>query len=398
MSYVFKLENKNEHNDTEYVKELKLDNTNIVILSIKELIDLNIKKPEIQRIIDSSKVEDIVKTQLEFYNEKKYFNFNSSSPLNIHILNDNYWLIDGQHRFQALENLFYNYKYNISIYVLFVFVESKKDLENNYEMINKNTPLPDFSSFTTINESIPKNAAYNFKRKYSNDKIWSYNINHRRPKLNYNKFQETLGYLTLFLNIESTKYLENLIVDLNNNLSNKNDIFFLNKLDCNQNMIDTARKYNMFLGLFKYNNNDETNSGYEWSSFLVYKHQHRLFLDKNTMDYLEQYEFNLCNKTEKYIKKKIPKKIKDESWDCYIGKKIGESKCLVCRIEEINSKNFIAGHIISEKKGGLCTVNNIIPICNKCNLSIATKDIHLYIKEHYPQNIKEFETIIEKNK
>ena len=31
-------------------------------------------------------------------------------------------------------------------------------------MINKNNPLPDFSSFPHINENIPKNVAYNLKR------------------------------------------------------------------------------------------------------------------------------------------------------------------------------------------------------------------------------------------
>ena len=371
-------------NDINIEKKLKLDNTLIEIISIKDLIKLDIKKPEIQRIIDNQKVDDIVKAQLEFYSEKNYFNFNCCSPLNIHFLNDNYWLIDGQHRFKALEDLFYNHKHNILVYVLFIFVDNRKDLENNYEMINKNTPLPDFSLFPHINENIPKNVAYNFKKKYSNEKIWSSNINHRRPKINYNKLQETLAFLTLKLKIEDTKYLERLITNLNYKLSKQNDDFFLNKLDCNENMIETARKYNMFLGLFKNNNNNDDNNnnnncGYEWSLFLI---------DENENENIDinNYNFNSLSKSDKYIKKKIPKKIKDECWDHYIGKDIGESLCLVCRKESINSKHFTAGHIISEKKGGKCNVNNIVPICNQCNLSIGTKDMNDYIKEHYPDN------------
>ena len=57
-------------------KKLKLDNTLIEIISIKDLINLYIKKHAIQRIIDNQKLDDIVKTQLEFYNENNHFNFN----------------------------------------------------------------------------------------------------------------------------------------------------------------------------------------------------------------------------------------------------------------------------------------------------------------------------------
>lgn len=50
-------------------------------------------------------------------------------------------------------------------------------------------------------------------------------------------------------------------------------------------------------------------------------------------------------------RKGIPKVIKDKSWDLYIGREKGIGKCYCCE-DEIDSKNFEAGHIISVAEGG----------------------------------------------
>ena len=60
----------------------------------------------------------------------------------------------------------------------------------------------------------------------------------------------------------------------------------------------------------------------------------------------------LIKDTKKPRKTKIPKCIKNNSWDKYIGKNIGEALCICCNMNLIDSKNFIGGHIISEKNGG----------------------------------------------
>ena len=89
-------------------------------------------------------------------------------------------------------------------------------------------------------------------------------------------------------------------------------------------------------------------------------------------------------------KKKIPKKIKNDSWDKYIGKQLGEFLCLCCGHSVICQKEFTAGHIISEFNGGVITVNNIMPICSACNLSMGTKNMDEYIKDYYPDNYETF--------
>ena len=170
-----------------------LNNTHIDICDIVKLKELNVKKPEIQRIIDIQKVEDIVSFQLEFYKKHGFFNFTASGPINIHIWQDQYLLVDGQHRLEAVEKLHRDHAHKIGFYVLFVEVNSQEQLEANYNMINKNTPLPDFSNFSSIDKNIPEQVAATFQLTWSD--IWAKNSRARRPHLYFNYFQESLAFI-----------------------------------------------------------------------------------------------------------------------------------------------------------------------------------------------------------
>ena len=68
-------------------------------------------------------------------------------------------------------------------------------------------------------------------------------------------------------------------------------------------------------------------------------------------------------------------------WDKYIGKEKGIGKCYSCS-ENIDSKNFEAGHIIPEAKGGPTNIDNLRPICSCCNKSMGTQNMDEF-KETY---------------
>mgnify|MGYP001395550992 CR=1 FL=1 len=74
---------------------------------------------------------------------------------------------------------------------------------------------------------------------------------------------------------------------------------------------------------------------------------------------------------ETYTKKKIPKKIKEQVWLNYNGK-IYSKKCYIdwCT-NDINVFNFHVGHNVPESKGGDCSISNLRPICDRCNLSMG---------------------------
>ena len=74
---------------------------------------------------------------------------------------------------------------------------------------------------------------------------------------------------------------------------------------------------------------------------------------------------------QKYIKKQIPKAIREQVWIKYIGK-VYQHKCLITWCSNtIDVFNFQAGHNIPESKGGDMSLNNLRPICGRCNLSMG---------------------------
>ena len=74
-----------------------------------------------------------------------------------------------------------------------------------------------------------------------------------------------------------------------------------------------------------------------------------------------------------YTKKKIPKALREQVWIQKIGKKF-EAKCKTtwCT-NKINVFDFQAGHDIPESRGGTTDLENLVPICARCNLSMGSQ-------------------------
>lgn len=74
-------------------------------------------------------------------------------------------------------------------------------------------------------------------------------------------------------------------------------------------------------------------------------------------------------------KKTIPKKLKIDVWNYYIGNEIGMSKCMCCQETEIIQGHFEVGHVVSERSGGATNINNLRPVCSLCNKSMGVKNM-----------------------
>jgi len=88
-------------------------------------------------------------------------------------------------------------------------------------------------------------------------------------------------------------------------------------------------------------------------------------------------------KEDKPKKKAIPKALKASVWINYIGKEIGATKCPCCNTHEITQLSFDCGHVIAEALGGKTTLENLRPICSKCNKSMRTTHMDEFKKQFF---------------
>ena len=77
--------------------------------------------------------------------------------------------------------------------------------------------------------------------------------------------------------------------------------------------------------------------------------------------------------TSKYKKGKIPKALREALWLKFCGKSF-EVKCHTTWCQNrITAYDFQAGHNVPESRGGPTTLDNLIPICSRCNLSMGSQ-------------------------
>ena len=75
----------------------------------------------------------------------------------------------------------------------------------------------------------------------------------------------------------------------------------------------------------------------------------------------------------KYTKKKIPKALDEQVW-LKVCKRNFQHKCYISWCQnKITVFDYQTGHDIPESKGGETTLDNLYPICSRCNSSMSNK-------------------------
>lgn len=82
-------------------------------------------------------------------------------------------------------------------------------------------------------------------------------------------------------------------------------------------------------------------------------------------------------------KTKIPQSKRILCWNTYIGEEIGKTKCPCCQIMDISPFAFQCGHVVSDAKGGDTSIENLRPICDKCNNDMGTTDMREFAMMHF---------------
>jgi len=93
---------------------------------------------ENQRDPNMNLVDSIVKSQLEYY--KKYKEFTFPGVLVAVNFDNNYYLIDGQHRFESLKNLYNNHAHDVKVAIQTYKCNNKNQINELYGMLNNINP------------------------------------------------------------------------------------------------------------------------------------------------------------------------------------------------------------------------------------------------------------------
>ena len=117
-----------------FIKYIETNNTIIGLINNMELLKYDILIPNEQRIKDNDKINDIIEYQ-EAYNRKNG-KFNFLGVINIHCCNADYYLVDGQHRFNAIKKLSAKGYEQINVIVELVHVDSIDLLIDNYKEVS----------------------------------------------------------------------------------------------------------------------------------------------------------------------------------------------------------------------------------------------------------------------
>ena len=173
------------------------------LININDLVRADIQIPDEQRIVLPETVSQIEEYQETHFKKHKHFNFLGTLNINFCQEQNSYYLMDGQHRYSAIKRLHRKQYHNEKVKVELITVPTFNDVLLNYKLINKNTPLPEWSP--NIDENIPKQVFASLLNEYPN--IWKKSKKPKRPYINYNDFQEALSYLTEQLNtLKQTAY------------------------------------------------------------------------------------------------------------------------------------------------------------------------------------------------
>ena len=73
----------------------------------------------------------------------------------------------------------------------------------------------------------------------------------------------------------------------------------------------------------------------------------------------------------------IPEDVRYQVWQRYLGNVL-DGKCFVCDIF-LSYRSWHCGHIIARKNGGSIEVENLRPICGRCNHKMGIMHMYLYI-------------------
>ena len=313
-------------------------------IPVSSLLNIHIVFPGIQRDLMEDHVIEIVNFQ------KNYFTKNGSyifpNCLQFCRLNNQLFCIDGQHRYNAIQQLYNSDKlsdWTIDIEIMECVNET--EMIELFKIINMNKPIPEF--LKTANET-------------TLDLITDIK----------NYIKKTYGY---YVKSSAKPQRPNINLDI-----------FLDEM---------IKKY----PLNKFKNIDEF---VDW--FEAQNDTQRIFLEKMThleaiTKVLSSIDLGAKTRNSKKlylgcywldtVQNRVGAQTRHKCWRAWYStvpecdkSPEGDVLCPCCEMTPINQGCFEAGHIVSFKNGGSDEISNLQPVCNICNKSMGIMNMDEYRK------------------
>lgn len=308
-------------------------------ISVKELLNQPVYIPVCQRSIIEDHVMEIVLFQKQYFAKKFHYLF--LNCIQYCVVQEKWYCVDGQHRYASLKLLddLPDWKIDIEI----TYCKDMEEMHEIFRILNTNTPVPEFFKL----EEAPLYLVLEFK-KYIREKYAGYvssSAKPQRPNIHLDTFIDTMieikqpQYTTLG---ELIEWFEEENNEHREYLTNSNNT------QCEK----LVEKINR---VTKTRNGDKLYVGCFWLEPIPNK------ISTVTREKCWQLWYNECDEKQLAHKQNAP--------------------CYVC-MTPITITTFEAGHIISHSNGGTNKVENLRPVCNKCNKCVGTKNMDEYLKMH----------------
>lgn len=324
----------------ESFQEFPKDSKRFNVYIKTHIITQYLYSPDIQRELNINWTKDLKSKFDDRFLITGYYDFDR---LHIADVDDKLYILNGQHRLNIICN---DDKYkDITIEVRIFKCETMDEMNNLFLDVNGSKPCK-------IVESVSTQLDLNKIRKFLQYKYPMYikpTNSPRRPHINLD---------TLVEHIEKSKLMEKYSADqIIEKIERKNS-------EC-------------------YNSTPQQRQMWNWSEINFDKCKIKSPLHVFVLGLFKDYSwiYKLDDEIQINTRKNITKSLKQKVWNKR-NYNILYGKCYVCDID-LNYDSFECGHITSVYHGGETHIDNLEPICRKCNSDMGTTNL-----ENYKQNYR----------
>jgi 5-methylcytosine-specific restriction endonuclease McrA len=342
------------------------------LLTLAQIADLDIRRPEaIQRSIDSERVASIVEYQnrrisaglpLLFPGALILARSADSSSSSTSGVQDQVWLIDGQHRWSAMLILCRRApEAQVLVQEFCLGVDSGLCLGELFRLVNQSVPVPEHlmdETLTDAHNELLRRFEELFRARYKAFIVRSQQP--RRPNVNLDHLMATV---------------------------NRNKARLLEDLPTAEDLMDYILWVNRRL-LDRYVSTELRDKAVakQAADPLVLTHD----VDScwaTDRRWVDAYKRNSTLTTpplerEPAARGPVTQAMRRALWRRDFGERSGVGKCAACG-DEILLLNFEVGHVRAVAQGGSTVLENLVALCRPCNLGMGTSSLEEFKRLHF---------------